>query len=284
MLKVNKVVLASGLLLLGCHTAYSRPIRGSAMATLEEGQRKLQNDKNVETPVEEEEDKDAGDEPDVVDEEEDKDAGDEPEDPTQSILDIATGSDDFSTVVSALEAADLVGALGGEGPLTVLAPTNAAFEDADIGFLLEPEWSKHLQSLLLYHVAEGSFLSTEVEMGDEINTLFDNQAWNVTSVDGVFSINDVEVVGADNIATNGVVHVINEVLMPEFTDFTILDLASSSDDFSILTSLLEQTGLAETLNGDAPFTVFAPTNEAVSTKLCCLVEPSCFMFSRLFLV
>ena len=274
MLKLNKVVLASTLLLLGCHAAYGRPIRGSAVASLEEGQRKLQNDKNVETPVEEEEenDKDATDEEEPEETPEGTPEEDTPpaEDPTESILDIATGSDDFSALVSALEAADLVGALGGDGPLTVLAPTNAAFEQADIGFLLEPEWSKHLQSVLLYHVAEGSFLSTDVDLGDEINTLFDNQAWNVTSTvasnteAGIFSINGVEVTGADNIATNGVVHVVNEVLLPEFTDFTLMDLASSADDFSILTSLLEQTGLTETLNGDDAYTVFAPTNEAVS--------------------
>lgn len=180
-----------------------------------------------------------------------------------SILDIATASSDLSTLVTALSAAGLVEALGGDGPFTVFAPTDDAFVEAEIDFLLDPEWILHLQSVLLYHVVQGEFLAEDLEAGEEIASIFENEAINVTSVDPV-TINGAGVVQADVVASNGVVHIIDQVLFPEFTEVTIAELAAGvPDQFSTLVGLLDAANLTDTLNSDdGAFTVFAPNNDA----------------------
>ena len=185
------------------------------------------------------------------------------DEPTESILDIATSNQDLSTLVTALSAAGLVESLGGEGPYTVFAPTDDAFVEAEIDFLLDPEWILHLQSVLLYHVAEGEFTTDSIEAGDEISSIFEGEVINVTSVDPL-SVNDAEVLEADIMATNGVVHVVNEVLFPEFTEVTVTELAAGvPDQFSTLVELLIAANLTETLDDDEEaFTVFAPNNDA----------------------
>ena len=179
-----------------------------------------------------------------------------------SILDIATANPDFETLVTALELAGLVNALEGDGPFTVFAPTNEAFVAAEIEFLLEPSWIKHLQSVLLYHVAEGSYLSSNLDAaGDEIPSLFEEEPINVTSV-VPFTVNDVAVATADIFATNGVVHVVEDVLLPAFTELDIVELAAATPaQFSTLVDLLILANLTETLQSGV-YTVFAPTNTA----------------------
>ena len=133
----------------------------------------------------------------------------------ESIVDIAVGNDDFSTLVAALMAADLVDALSGEGPFTVFAPTNDAFAKIDEDTLLSlllPENQSALANILLYHVVPGKVLSTDLEDYSDLLTL---QGTTVrVRTDPVVKINRSIVLSADIIACNGVIHVIDTVLMP----------------------------------------------------------------------
>jgi len=182
---------------------------------------------------------------------------------TGSISDIVTSSSDLGTLATALLAAGRLDLLGDGGPYTLFAPTNQAFVEAEIDFLLDPEWILHLEAVLLYHVAEGVFNTSNLEAGQDINSVFEGEAINVTSVDP-YSFNDAEVVQADIAATNGVVHIIDEVLFPEFTEVSITQLAAGiPEQFSTLVGLLAAANLTGTLGDDEEvFTVFAPNNDA----------------------
>lgn len=193
------------------------------------------------------------------------------------IVDIAVTNGSFTTLVAALQQAELVEALQGDGPFTVFAPTDDAFASLlatlDISaadLLAHPDLSK----VLLYHVVSGKVMSTDLSDGMMAPTL-NGQDIEVDLSMGVM-INDSNVVTADIEATNGVIHVIDQVLVPD--DFVlepmmddmakvdIVDIALSSDDFSMLVMLLQEADLVGALQGDGPFTVFAPTNDAF-TKL-----------------
>ena len=133
------------------------------------------------------------------------------------IVGIATSSEDFSTLVAALKAADLVEALQGEGPLTVFAPTNDAFAklpEGTVADLLKPENKEKLQTILKYHVV-ASKVPSEAAAGKEVelDTLAGVKL-DVNGTDGVM-INDAKVIKADVMASNGIVHVIDTVLIPE---------------------------------------------------------------------
>ena len=191
----------------------------------------------------------------------------------QDIVDIAAGIEDFSILVAALQKADLVGALQGEGPFTVFAPTNAAFEQllSDLGitaqdFLNHPQ----LADVLLYHVVAGQVLSTDLSDGMMPATL-SGETIKVDLSSGV-SINASKVTSLDVLAKNGVIHIIDAVLVPPTFALsqepkTVVDIALSSDDFSILVSLLQKADLVGALQGEGPFTVFAPTNAAFEAAL-----------------
>merc|ERR1719313_577114 len=186
------------------------------------------------------------------------------DEPTQSIVEIAAGNDDFSTLVAALQAADLVDALSGDGPFTVFAPTNAAFEALGdtVDELLKPENKDHLADILKYHVVSGQVLSTDLTEGLEAPTL---QGASVTAHLDPVMINDANVVTPDVLATNGVIHVIDKVLLPpaaEGPTQSIVEIAAGNDDFSTLVAALQAADLVDALSGDGPFTVFAPTNAA----------------------
>jgi uncharacterized surface protein with fasciclin (FAS1) repeats len=196
------------------------------------------------------------------------------------IVDIAVSDTSFSTLVAALTEADLVGALQGDGPFTVFAPTNEAFGNLlaalDISaedLLAHPDLSK----VLLYHVVSGKVMSTDLSDGLMAETLNGNKI-EVDLSQGV-KINTSTVIQADIEATNGVVHVIDEVLVPAdfkldhsmmentmeeemMVENDIVDIALSDDSFSMLVSLLQKADLVGALQGQGPFTVFAPTNDA----------------------
>jgi transforming growth factor-beta-induced protein len=136
--------------------------------------------------------------------------------PTPSIVEIATSNPDFSTLVAALQAANLVEALSGDGPFTVFAPNNAAFEKLadslhlEVADLLE---LPNLSDILLYHVAEGA---VKAEQALELGTIPTLNGANVEAElrgSDVF-INDSKVIAADIEASNGVIHVIDTVLIP----------------------------------------------------------------------
>lgn len=176
-----------------------------------------------------------------------------------TIVEIAAEDGRFSTLVAALEAADLVDTLSGEGPFTVFAPTDDAFAqlpDGTVEALLQD--IPALTSVLTYHVVSGSVMAEDVMMLNSADTL-QGQPVVVGSADGV-TINDATVTQADVTGSNGVIHVIDTVLLPPESD--IVEVAVAAGSFNTLTTALGAAGLVETLQGDGPFTVFAPTDAA----------------------
>jgi uncharacterized surface protein with fasciclin (FAS1) repeats len=147
----------------------------------------------------------------------------------ETIVDVAVGNEDFSTLVAALKAADLVGALQADGPFTVFAPTNDAFAKIDsktLNSLLEVKNQKALANILTYHVISGKITATNVvaalKEGNgtvELKAL-NGQVLTVIQKDGKIWLKDTndnysEIVATDVMASNGVIHVINSVVMPK---------------------------------------------------------------------
>ncbi|MEM9710166.1 MAG: fasciclin domain-containing protein [Pseudomonadota bacterium] len=139
-----------------------------------------------------------------------------PMDDGDDIVDIAASNDDFSTLVAAVTAADLVETLKGDGPFTVFAPTNAAFAALPAGTvesLLLPENKDQLVSILTYHVVAGAATADQF-VGQHVDVATVNGATvRVNGSDGV-KVNNATVTTPDIIATNGVIHVIDTVLLP----------------------------------------------------------------------
>ena len=132
-----------------------------------------------------------------------------------NIVDTAKSAGSFNTLLAAATAAGLVDTLKGEGPLTVFAPTDEAFAALPAGTvenLLKPENSDKLVAVLTYHVVAGKVMSTDLSEGMMAKTV---QGSNVkVSLSSGPMINDAKVVGADVVADNGVIHVIDKVLIP----------------------------------------------------------------------
>ena len=133
----------------------------------------------------------------------------------ETIAAVATGNKDLSTLVAALTAADLVTTLEGTGPYTVFAPTDAAFSDiqSTVDTLLEPDNKTDLQQVLTYHVVPGTYTAADLTDGQKLKTV-EGQDLTVSITDGVVKVNDATVEATDITASNGVVHVINKVLVP----------------------------------------------------------------------
>lgn len=206
----------------------------------------------------------------------------------KNIVDTAVATNDLSLLVDALVQADagLVGILSGDGPFTVFAPTNAAFaslldvlgEDFNSLADFDTEEEKALLvKVLTYHVVAGTAaFSTDLSNGQRIETV-QGEDVGINIKNGTVHVVDATdvnaaVIAADVKASNGVVHIIDKVLLPqEVLDAlaamslqTIVDIAVATDDLSLLVGALGQAnaGLVETLGTDGPFTVFAPTNQA----------------------
>ncbi len=203
-----------------------------------------------------------------------------------NIVDIASSSDNFSTLVQAVQAADLVETLQGEGPFTVFAPTNQAFAmlpDGIVEFLLQPENKDLLVDVLTYHVAPGKVTSDQLETGTAEAL---NGDLSIMVSDSNVMVNNSNVIQADVEASNGVIHAVDQVLLPEgltetiqsrmadansqqdsessqmAANQTIVGIASNSDNFSTLVQAVQAADLVDTLQQEGPFTVFAPTNQA----------------------
>lgn len=136
--------------------------------------------------------------------------------PAEDIVTLAVNTDFLSTLVAAVKAGDLVGVLQGDGPFTVFAPTNEAFAalpEGTLETLLKPENKEMLVSILTYHVVAGKVMSTDLSNGMTANTV-NGQAITI-SIDGNgVKVNNASVVTADINASNGVVHVIDKVILP----------------------------------------------------------------------
>ncbi len=180
----------------------------------------------------------------------------------QTIAEIAAGNPDFSLLVAAATKAELVDELGDDDKLTVFAPTNDAFEASGITEETIESLSKdELEQILGYHVLAGEVKAADVEAGI-VSTVADlslviGTTDGVTLNGGNIVTGGAEVVTTDIEASNGVIHVIDRVLLPP----TVADLARYAG-LTALSEALDSAELVDTLKGEGPFTVFAPTNDA----------------------
>ena len=204
-----------------------------------------------------------------------------PEAEPATIVEIAVADGRFGTLAAALEAADLVEALSGDGPFTVFAPTDDAFAalpEGTVEGLLED--IPALTDILLYHVVSGDVKAADVVTLESAETL-QGGSLTITVEGDVVRINGAQVVIADIEASNGTIHVIDAVLLPPAPDEaatepteapteapegeqpgTIVDIAVADGRFETLVAALGAADLAEALAGEGPFTVFAPTDDA----------------------
>lgn len=186
-----------------------------------------------------------------------------------NIVETALASGQFKQLTAALTSAGLVETLQGEGPFTVFAPDDAAFaafEAANPGVLAGLS-KADLTTVLTYHVVSGAAVSAAQLKDDQVFTtvsgspLLIDKGTGVKLTDGI-KADDASVKVADIVASNGVIHVIDFVIRPPAKD--IVETAVAAGSFTSLVSAVTTAGLAPTLSGPGPFTVFAPTDAAFS--------------------
>jgi uncharacterized surface protein with fasciclin (FAS1) repeats len=196
--------------------------------------------------------------------------------PTQNIVQLAQATPDLSILVEAVVAADLVGTLSNTPNLTVFAPTNAAFAAllTELGVTKAALLANKplLTTVLTYHVLGAKVLKADIPLGKAIDPLLTGtgDVFKIDVVGANVVINDgrnrkANITQTDIMATNGVVHLIDKVILP--ADKNIVQTAQSISDFSILVDAVVAAGLVPTLSGTGPFTVFAPTNAAFAAAL-----------------
>jgi uncharacterized surface protein with fasciclin (FAS1) repeats len=189
------------------------------------------------------------------------------------VVQVAQSSADYSILVEAVSAAGLVDTLRGAGPFTVFAPTNAAFA----ALLTELQLTKEqllnnkplLTAVLTYHVLPAKVERAQVPLGKAITTV-QGGFFKIEANNNVLTIQDgrnrsSRIIATDLQARNGVIHVIDKVLLP--ADKNIVQTAQALPQFSILVEAVVAAELATTLSGTGPFTVFAPTNDAFAALL-----------------
>ena len=189
-----------------------------------------------------------------------------PEPVLKDIVDTAVADGRFTTLVAAVTAAELVDTLKGEGPFTVFAPTDDAFAKLPAGTveeLVKPENKQKLTDILLYHVVSGKVMAADVVGLTSATTVLGKDVAVKVDMGNVY-VNDAKVIITDIETSNGVIHVIDTVLLPpaEEAKQTIVDIAVADGRFTTLVAALQAAGLVETLSGEGPFTVFAPTDDA----------------------
>ena len=186
-----------------------------------------------------------------------------PADLVNDIPTIASGTGVHTALVAALSKADLVTTLQGDGPFTVFAPTDQAFTDAgiDLDSFTTDEEIAALANILLYHVYSGAVNAADVTDGLTV-TMVNGDDASFTVADGTVMVGDATVTAADVIASNGVIHVIDKVLMPPVELVDIPSIAVGTGVHDSLVAALTKANLVTTLQGDGPFTVFAPTDQA----------------------
>lgn len=236
----------------------------------------------------------------AVMEEEADDAAEEPAPPAPpaDLVDTAIAAGEFETLVAAVKAAELVDTLKGAGPFTVFAPTDEAFGkiDADqLNELLEPQNRDQLIAILTYHVVPGRVLAADVAQGTTLETV-QGSPLAIAADETAVTVGQATIVTTDVICANGVIHVIDTVLMPptppgepepgpepepdmeaesdepepvaepeetaEPELKNLVDTAIAAGQFKTLLAAVEAAGLMETAKGEGPFTVFAPSDEA----------------------
>ena len=180
------------------------------------------------------------------------------------IVQTAVAAGQFTTLASLLQKAGLVDTLATGGPFTVFAPTDAAFAKVPKATLdaLAADPAK-LKAVLLYHVVPGRVTAADVVKLTSAKTA-EGRSLGIKVVNGSVFVDGAQVTTPDVEATNGVIHVINSVLIPKEATApkTIVQTAVAAGSFKTLASLLKKAGLVGTLQGKGPFTVFAPTDAA----------------------
>ena len=181
----------------------------------------------------------------------------------QDIPTVATNTGVHNSLVAALVKADLVGNLQTTGPFTVFAPTDQAFTDAgiDLDAITTTDEIGVLTDILLYHVYSGAVYSADVTDGLTVTMVNGDEA-SFTVNGGTVKVGDATVTTADVVATNGVIHVVDKVLMPPADLVDIAAVAASTGAHDSLVAALTKADLVTTVQGDGPFTVFAPTDQA----------------------
>jgi len=178
------------------------------------------------------------------------------------IVEVASSAGDFSTLIAAAKAAGLVETLQSKGPFTVFAPTDEAFAKLPAGTvetLLKPENKDTLVSILTYHVVPGRLESGSVLKKKTLDTA-NGQRAGIAMKNGKPMIDNAVIVATDVEASNGIIHVVDSVILPESKN--VLDIAKSANSFYTLAAAIEAADLVEVLKGKGPFTVLAPTDEA----------------------
>jgi transforming growth factor-beta-induced protein len=193
-----------------------------------------------------------------------------------NIVELAQATPDLSNLTALLVSHNLTATLSGTGPFTVFAPTNEAFAAAaDVIATLTDE---QITNVLTYHVVPGKATASDLKQGESLATVFaphnltvDTLTPDVTIKPDGADAADAKVTTADVMATNGVVHIVDAVLVPNLAGpspppapatMNIVELAQATPELSNLTALLVSHNLTDTLSGTGPFTVFAPTNAA----------------------
>lgn len=196
-----------------------------------------------------------------------------PPPPPKNIVEVAQADPRFSVLVEAVVAADLATTLSGTGPFTVFAPTNDAFTAllAELGLTKAQLLADKplLTAVLKYHVLAGQVPKASVPLGKAITPL-EGGIFKIDAVGSNLVVTDgrnrtATITATDVSASNGVIHVIDKVLLP--ADKNIVETAQSLPDFSILVEAVVAANLQGTLSGTGPFTVFAPTNAAFAALL-----------------
>jgi len=180
----------------------------------------------------------------------------------KDIVDTAVEAGSFKTLVAAVQAAGLVDTLKGKGPLTVFAPTDEAFAklpEGTVETLLKPENKAKLVAILTYHVAPGAVKAADVLKSPTVKTV-NGQRIDVTMTDGRVLADNAKIVKTDIACTNGVIHVIDSVILP--AGDTIPAVADKAGTFKTLLAAAQAAGLVEALSAPGPITVFAPTDDA----------------------
>jgi uncharacterized surface protein with fasciclin (FAS1) repeats len=178
------------------------------------------------------------------------------------IVATATAAGSFNTLAAALKAADLVSTLQGEGPFTVFAPSDEAFAKLPretLADLLKPENKRKLAAILTYHVVPGKVLAADVVKLKHAGTV-NGQRVDVRVVEGGVTIDAANVVKTDIVCSNGVIHVLDSVILPSTKN--LVETAQGAGTFGTLIAAAKAAGLADTLAKGGPFTVLAPTDEA----------------------
>jgi len=192
-------------------------------------------------------------------------AGDAPATPAhagKSIVTTAVEAGSFNTLVAAVKAAGLVETLNGDVPFTVFAPTDDAFKalpEGTVASLLKPENRDQLRAVLTFHVIPGRVDAAHVTKMRGATTV-QGQFIDFDTTDAGVMVNGAKVVKADIACSNGVIHVIDKVILPESKN--LAEVASGAGSFGTLVAAVKAAGLLETIAGPGPYTDFAPTDEA----------------------